>query len=546
MGLSTSMWAGVTGLMAHGEKMGVVGNNLANVNTVGYKSQRMDFEDLVYANIGTGVGTSQLGQGVRPEAILGDFSQGGFETSNEVTDMAVSGSGFFTVRDRNNQATYFTRAGNFRFDQNGFLTDPNHYAVQGWQVDTLNLRAERANGQTVTKVPTRGSITDVRLDTLALAAQATDNVTAVTNLDPRTGSKSTSTTDPAFSLFQNYRYNPTRPTDAPLPDTAFGFQTTLKVYDQRGGSHNLTVYYDKISDVSGKEYWEYMVCTDPSADGRTFTTAGGQTINMASDAHAGVLMMGTLTFTDAGALENQTAFTLNSTSLTGSVSDLSNWTQARISGSGYPVFTANFRGVSGGSVTTASNAVSMSLNLGIRSASTTWNAGSALNASQVGYSYLTNPSALEGFVPSTLTRNNLSTTNYEAASSNLYLSQNGYPPGTLQSISVDSDGVLSGHFSNGQVQELYVIALTDFSSPWGLKREGSNLFAQTRESGDAVTGRANTGRMGSIASNSLETSNVDMAREMVQMIQTQRGFQANSKIITTADSMLSEVIQLKR
>ncbi|WP_243438792.1 flagellar hook protein FlgE [Fundidesulfovibrio soli] len=545
MGLSTSMWAGVTGLMAHGEKMGVVGNNLANVNTVGFKSQRMDFEDLVYASIGTGVGSSQLGQGVRPEAILGDFSQGGFETSNEVTDMAVSGQGFFTVRDRNNQATYYTRAGNFRFDQNGFLTDPNHYTVQGWQVDALNLRAERANGQTVTKIPTRGSITDVRLDTLALAAQPTDNVTVVTNLDPRTGSKSTSTTDPAFSLFQNYRFNPTRPQDSPLPDTAFGFQTTIKVYDQRGGSHNLTVYYDKISDVNGKEYWEYMVCTDPTADGRTFDV-NGVPVNMASDAHAGVLMIGTMTFSDSGALENQTAFTLNAGAITGSVSDLSNWTQARISGSGYPVFTANFRSVSGASVTTASNAVSMSLNFGIRSASTQWNATAATDASQIGYNFLTNSPLLQGFVPSTLTRNNLATTNYEASSSNLYLSQNGYPPGTLQSISVDSDGVLSGHFSNGQVQELYVIALTDFSSPWGLKREGSNLFAQTRESGDAVTGRANTGRLGSVASNSLETSNVDMAREMVQMIQTQRGFQANSKIITTADSMLSEVIQLKR
>jgi len=164
----------------------------------------------------------------------------------------------------------------------------------------------------------------------------------------------------------------------------------------------------------------------------------------------------------------------------------------------------------------------------------------------LGFAHLTNPAYLQGFDPDTSTLNNLSTTNYEAASAPLFVSQDGYPPGTLQSVSVSGDGVLTGRYSNGQVQELYVITLADFASPWGLKRDGGNLFSQTRESGDAVVGRANTGRLGSVASNSLEASNVDMAREMVDMIQTQRGFQANSKVITTADTMLSEVIQLKR
>ncbi|WP_243358696.1 flagellar hook protein FlgE [Fundidesulfovibrio terrae] len=544
MGLSTSMWSGVTGLLAHGDKMGIIGNNLANVNTIGYKSARMDFEDLLYTNIGTGSGTSQLGQGVRTEAILSDFTQGGFQTSNETTDMAISGSGFFTVHDRGNQATYYTRAGNFRFDNNGYLVDPNNYAVQGWQVDSASLRAERANGQTITRVPTKGAVTDVRLDTLALAAQPTNTVTLISNLDPSTASKSTSSTNPFFSLFQNYNYNPARPSDNPLPDTSFGFQNTLKVYDQRGGSHDLTVYYDKVSDVGGKEYWEYMVTCNPQEDGRQFTIGGVQQ-NMASNSKAGVLMLGTMVFNDSGVLQNQTSYTLNSNTLANPVSNLSDWTLAKISGSGYPVFTGNFRSVSGASTTTASNAVSMSLSFGLRSANTTWNT-TATDASMIGLSHLSNASVLQGFDPSTDVLNNLHTTNFAAASSPLFISQDGYPPGTLQGVSVSSDGVLTGRYSNGQTQELYVISLADFASPWGLKRDGGNLFSQTRESGDAVVGRANTGRLGSIASNSLETSNVDMAREMVEMIQTQRGFQANSKIITTADTMLSEVIQLKR
>jgi len=544
MGLSTSMWSGVTGLLAHGEKMGVIGNNLANVNTVGYKSSRMDFEDLLYTTVGTAAGASQLGQGVRTEAILSDFSQGGFQTSSEATDLAISGTGFFSVRDRNNQATYYTRAGNFRFDRDGYLVDPHNYAVQGWMVDTATLRAMRNNGDVINQIPIQGSVTDVRLDTLALAAQSTTTVTLASNLDPRTASKSTSSTNPFFSLFQSYNYNPNRPEDPPLSETSFGFQNTLKVYDQRGGSHDLTIYFDKVSDVGGREYWEYMVCTNPADDGRQFSV-GGSTVNMASNSKAGVLMLGTLVFNDAGGLQNMTSYTLNDTSYVNPISNLGNWTLASVSSSGYPIFTANFRGISGGSVTAASNAVSISLNLGIRAGSTTWNTA-ATSADMIGFSHLTNPAYLQGFDTNTATLNNLSTTNYEAASAPLFVSQDGYPPGTLQSVSVSGDGVLTGRYSNGQVQELYVIMLADFASPWGLKRDGGNLFSQTRESGDAVVGRANTGRLGSVASNSLEASNVDMAREMVDMIQTQRGFQANSKVITTADTMLSEVIQLKR
>lgn len=544
MGLSTSMWSGVTGLLAHGDKMGIIGNNLANVNTIGYKSARMDFQDLIYTSIGTAAGTQQQGQGVRVEAILSDFTQGGFQTSNETTDMAISGQGFFTVKDRINQSTYYTRAGNFRFDRDGYLVDPHNYAVQGWQVDSASLRAQRASGEVVNQIPIKGSITDIRLDTLALAAQNTNTVTLVSNLDPRTASKSTSSTAPFFSLFQNYNYNPSRPTDSPLADTSFGFQNTLKVYDQRGGSHDLTVYFDKVSDVGGREYWEYMVATTPSEDGRQFTV-NGSTVNMASNSKAGVLMLGTLVFNDSGGLQNITAYTLNSNAMTTSVSNLGNWSLARLSSSGYPVFTANYRSISGGSITYASNAVSMSLNLGLKNANTTWNT-TATTADQIGFSHLSNSGRLQGFNPNTYSLNNLHTTNYESPSATLFVSQDGYPPGTLQGVAVSGDGVLTGRFSNGQVQELYVISLSDFASPWGLKRNGGNLFSQTRESGDAVTGRANTGRLGSVASNSLETSNVDMAREMVEMIQTQRGFQANSKVITTADTMLSEVIQLKR
>lgn len=111
---------------------------------------------------------------------------------------------------------------------------------------------------------------------------------------------------------------------------------------------------------------------------------------------------------------------------------------------------------------------------------------------------------------------------------------------------MSTDGVLSGRYSNGVTLELFQITLYDFPSKTNLKREGGNLFSQTRESGDPASGAAGTGSLGMVYSNAIEQSNVDLAREFVQMITTQRGFQANSKSITTTDTMLDTVINMKR
>ena len=124
MGLSASMWTSVSGLLMHGEKMNVVGNNIANVSTVGFKAQRMDFQDFVYNNGFSASGTTQIGRGVSVAAVLGDFSQGSFETTNDATDLAISGRGFFQVKDPNSDQVWYTRAGDFRFDKEGYLKNP--------------------------------------------------------------------------------------------------------------------------------------------------------------------------------------------------------------------------------------------------------------------------------------------------------------------------------------------------------------------------------------------------------------------------------------
>lgn len=140
---------------------------------------------------------------------------------------------------------------------------------------------------------------------------------------------------------------------------------------------------------------------------------------------------------------------------------------------------------------------------------------------------------------------NLST-QYAASSSTIFQTQDGYASGFLQTIATDADGVVSGTYSNGQVLYLARVALANFTNVTGLSREGGNLFSETRQSGQPVTGTPGSGGLGSISPNSLEQSNVDLSTEFVNMIIQQRGFQANSRIITTTDDMLSELINLKR
>ena len=144
MGLSASMWTSVSGLLAHGNKMNVVGNNIANVSTIGFKSQRMDFNDYLYLSGGSASGPTQIGAGVSTYAVLGDFSQGSFESTNTGSDLAIDGNGYFKVRKPNSDQMYYTRAGDFYFDKDRQLINPQGMRVQGWRVDnSTNLTFNR-------------------------------------------------------------------------------------------------------------------------------------------------------------------------------------------------------------------------------------------------------------------------------------------------------------------------------------------------------------------------------------------------------------------
>jgi flagellar hook protein FlgE len=274
-----------------------------------------------------------------------------------------------------------------------------------------------------------------------------------------------------------------------LGETAYEYQTTLKVYDSLGSTHDVTVYFDQGAVDST---YEYIITCNPGEDDRTVTAAS----------HAGLLGRGTITFNTGSGVITDIDLEINNGNGT--------WT-AQLEGAdlsdGYFVYHPEF--ING-------NPMAVELDFGSRFDGTSWVNGS------------------------------LATTQFARPSTTTFQAADGYGAGDLQGVNVDVDGVITGSYSNGQLIPLFRVSLAKFQNNLGLLKEGGNLFKSTRDSGDAITNRPGTNGLGSIAPNSLEQSNVDMATEFVKMITTQRGYQANSKVITVTDAMLQELINLKR
>jgi flagellar hook protein FlgE len=429
------MYTGISGLSVYGSALSVIGNNIANINTVGFKTAHVTFADLYsMALTHSAVGQLEVGRGVRMSSIDQLFTQGSLESTGSATDMAIQGDGFFIVDDGTGNA--YTRAGNFVFDKDGRLVNPDGLAVQGW---TLNP---------TTGLPA-GTLGDLIFTTTAVPASATQNSSVAVNLD---SSSTANLGGPAF--------DPTSTTTA--ADTS-NYSTSYAAYDTLGNSHMVTVYFRKTADNA----WSWYACVD------------GSEITGGTPGQLEVEAQGTLTFDTSGRLDNETT----------AASDF------------------DFIG--------AAQDQTISFDFGT---SITGESGTGLDG----------------------------TTQFAENSSTYVVTQDGYASGILDRLIVNSDGILTGKFSNGEAQNLAQIALARFPSPWGLASAGGNLYVETNDSGQALINAPGTSGLGTIASNSLEMSNVDLASEFVDMIRMQQAFTANSKIITTTDEMLDQVVNLKR
>lgn len=469
MALSSALFSGISGLSTLGNAMQIIGDNIANVNTVGFKGSAFSFQDLLSQSVATQSGSCQVGRGTALGDITATFEQGSFESTGNTTDLAIGGDGFFVLREGASDSLFYSRAGSFRFDRNGYLTNSSGYVVQGWQLDE--------NGEDI------GSITDIVLNSFTSPPEQSTQITAITNLD------SDAEAHAAGGLVAGWDA-----TTGGMSENAYDYQTTVKVYDSLGSTHDVTMYFAKTDSAE----WEYAIACNPDEDAR----AGA-----AGTVGAGLLARGVINFSDSSG----TITSLTMDTLDGGYADPSAgmWNAATANADGYFEFTPDFLGGAGTQMT-------IGLNLGSH-----LDGGSWVNDS-------------------------LTTTQYARSSTTAFQSANGYGAGDLQNVDVDVDGVMTGVYSNGQLIPLFRVALAKFQNVQGLFKEGGNLYRETRESGEAITNRPGTSGLGSIAPNSLEQSNVDMAAEFVKMITTQRGFQANSKIITVTDQMLQDLINLKR
>jgi flagellar hook protein FlgE len=423
MSLLNALYSGVSGLSANGLAIAVIGDNIANVNTVGFKGSRILFQDLLSQTVLGG----QVGRGTAPQVIDKLMAQGNLQSTGSATDLALNGDGFFILRNRSG-GLYYTRAGQFRLDAQGYLVNPAGLFVQGYP--------ESQSGVAF-------GMQSLQLASAQSPPRTTTTATLTANLD---AAAEVAPGGPAF--------------DPANPAATSNFSSAMTVYDSLGQAHTLTLYFRKTAPGQ----WEWFAIA-PAGD-------------LAAPPPSGYSANGTLTFDPNGALQ---------------------------------------------AATTASSRFDF---VGAQPGQTIqFDFGRSISAGGTG---------LAG------------TTQFASPSTVSFQSQDGYAAGTLQGITIDRDGVVSGSFSNGTTRSLARIAVATFQSQAGLEKAGGGLYRETLASGPALVGRANEGNRGSVASSSLELSNVDLAQEFISLITAQRAYQANSKTITTADALLGEVINLKR
>jgi flagellar hook protein FlgE len=486
-----ALHTGASGLNTYGEAMTVVGANIANVNTLGYKSNRVNFQDLLATSL-SGV-RGRIGKGVKMGSVQADFTQGNLTPSTMITDLAVDGQGFFTVRDPIGR-TYYTRAGNFQFDKEGFLVNPEGAYLQVRDID-------EETGET------SGFPHATKLIGLNAPPKATGDGTG------RSGVKVSANLN-AEAEIPAVPFDPTN-----VQADMYNFSTTVTVHDQNGGEHVLNVVFRKIQDrppqidpATGQEIpgsgsrnqWNWYAVSDASEFGGT----------------PGVLVStsgGFLRFTDNGRMLEATngRFVQPAPGQVGPDGQLippgpPQLIEAPLQGTTpIPQATLPFADIP--------------LVVGL-------DFGEGSNPDDPA----DQRTGLDGI------------TQFAAESKVSKIESDGYKAGSLEDIEITRDGVIVGHFDNGTNRSLSKIMLTRFAANESLLRRGEGLFEESLASGRAIQGNANDGTFGSIRSQNLERSNVDLAKEFVKMIETQRAFQANAKSITTSDEMLADLVAMKR
>jgi flagellar hook protein FlgE len=419
----TSFSTALSALNATSTAIDVVGNNLANLNTPGFKTSVVYFRDLVTQSLGAGLGETQVGFGTGTPLTIRQFTQGAIQSSTGLLDAAIQGDGFFVTKNTQGN-TLYTRAGNFQVDDAGNLLTNTGERVQGWT----------ATDPTTGVVDTNGAIGDIVVPVGAAKQPiASSQFTLDLNLNSSAAADSTS-----------------------------AFSDTIKVYDSLGTTHVLTVHFQK----SAANQWDYNV-TIPGEEVSGGTSGTPFDISGAS---------GTLTFDSSGQLTSPA--------------------------NGSPI---NFD-IPG----LVSGAADMQLS---------WNPYTSSGTGRI--------------------------TQFGQPSASSASSQNGTGAAQLIRVGLADGGNILAQYSDGQQVIVGQVAMASIRNPESLIAAGNNNFQVSARTATPAIGLPNTGGRGDIVGGAIEASTVDIAREFTQLIVLQRGYQANSRVVTTVDELSQETINLK-
>lgn len=477
-----SLFAGVSGLKNHQTQMDVIGNNIANVNTIGFKKSRVVFQDMLSQTLRSAASSStnrggsnpvQVGLGMSLASIDVIHTTGSFQPTGKNTDISIEGEGFFMVGE--GEKTYYTRAGNFEFDLNnvfihggtsliakGILADATGEIDPKGQIKEINLADDVSSPPRATTKVNFAKSLDFRAESKIVTREENHDGTndTVVNLTPPLNKVVVKDTNGVDELVEgaangftiDYATGKlTIKQTAPSKDYTISYyepnySNSVSVCDSTGDTHLVDVYYTKIA----VNEWAVNI----SVDNKFPVDGSGR---------------GTLNFdSGTGKLQSNSPSQINVKS---------------------PVEGAN--------------ALDVSLDF-----------------------------------------ENI--TEYAGDFTITYLGQDGYRAGYLEDVSVDSNGLLIGSFSNGQSRALAQLTIATFANPAGLTKAGNNLYQVSNNSGVPDQGLPGISGRGIIKPETLEMSNVDLSQEFVEMIITQRGFQANSRVITTSDQILEELVNLRR
>lgn len=426
MSILASFNTGISGLQASGNSMSVIGDNIANAGTFGFKSSRAEFQDMLSMSLKGIDGGDQIGSGTRLAHVTPQWTQGSIQRTSNITDLALNGNGFFQVDAPFGKG--YTRDGSFHFDKEGYMINGDGYKVNGFMPDDKGAMTNQMGA--------------IKLGNTTIAATPSSNVTMSLNLDSRENVK---------------QFDPKN------PEKTSNFHNSITVYDNIGTAHLVTMYFNKAADGN----WDYhaMVDGNEAQGGKP-----GEMVEMAS---------GSLKFNNKGQLEEEVE-----------KANAFNFTKGAAQG----------------------QKIAFDFGKSIKEG------GTGLDAA----------------------------TQYGSKSSVARHTQDGSSAATLASMSFNDEGILTATYDNGVQRDIAQIAIAKFENNEGLFKTGKNLFKETRRSGQAAIGKPGADGRGEVYSKSIETSNVDIANEFVNLMAAQRNFQANTRTITTSDQMLQEVLNIKR